>query len=75
MSEFEKFKARIGAASDAELSALLDAYQSTLAVLVAQARGVGALQEIALAESRRRLEAKACEASKPAIVGGPYGCN
>lgn len=78
MQELEEFKARVRGASDAELNALADAYQSTLAVLVAQARGVGALQEITLAEVKRRLEAKTSAAAvtaSPVIVRGPYGCN
>ena len=73
--EMEEFKARVSAASDGELGALVDAYQSTLAVLLIQAKGVQTLQEIALAETKRRIAAKAAAVAEADLARGKYGCN
>ena len=75
MEELEKFKERVRAASDVELKAITEAYQSTLEVLVMQARGVGALQEITLAETKRRMEAKVSAGAVLEMFRGAHGCN
>jgi len=76
VEELEKFKERVRAASDVELKAITDAYQSTLAVLLMQARGVRALQEITVAEVTRRMDTRAAAGAAGFVpLRGDHGCN